>query len=71
VVVFLTVDELRELTGRERRKDQLAWLKAKGYKHEINALGHIKVLRSHVEHKLGAGKPPEPSPDFTVFQKQA
>ncbi len=66
--MFLTAAELRELTGRARRKDQLAWLKAKGYKHEVNALGHIVVARAHVDHRLGAGKPPAPEPDFSIFQ---
>jgi len=69
--VFLSADELRELTGRARRKDQLAWLKAKGYKHEVNALGRIIVARAHVDHRLGLGQPPAPEPDFTVFQHRA
>ncbi len=69
--LFLTPEELRELTGRAWRKDQIAWLKAKGYKHEINALGRIVVARAHVEGKLGAGTPPAPEPDFTVFERRA
>jgi hypothetical protein len=69
--MFLTAAELRELTGRARRKDQLAWLKAKGYKHEVNALGRIIVARAHVEHRFGAGAPPAPEPDFSVFHKAA
>lgn len=69
--MFLTPAELRELTGCARRKDQLVWLKAKGYKHQVNALGQINVLRAHIEHRLGAGKPPAPEPDFSVFHKPA
>jgi hypothetical protein len=65
--VFLTQTEIIELTGRRWRKDQSAWLKAKGYKHEINALGRIVVARAHVEGKLGAGAPPLPEPDFAMF----
>jgi len=69
--MFLTAAELRELTGRARRKDQLVWLKAKGYKHEVNALGRIIVARAHVDHRLGSGQPPAPEPDFSVFHKAA
>lgn len=69
--MFLTAEELRELTGRARRKNQIAWLKAKGYKHEVNALGRIIVARAHVDYRLGAGKPPTPEPDFNVFHKAA
>ena len=69
--MFLTADEITTLTGRKRRKDQLAWLKSKGYKHEVNALGRIIVARAHVEHRLGAGQPPAPQPDFSVFHKAA
>ena len=65
--MFLTPAELYDLTGYKRRADQLAWLKARGYKHEINALGRIIVSRAHVDHKLGAGVPPAPEPDFSVF----
>ena len=69
--MFLTADELSTLTGRRRRKDQLAWLRAHGYKHTVNARGEIIVARGHVEYRLGAGTPPAPEPDFSVFHKTA
>lgn len=69
--MFLTTDELAKLTGRKRRKDQLAVLRARGYKHTVNARGEIIVARAHIEHRLGAGRPPEPEPDFTVFHRTA
>jgi len=69
--LFLTPEEIADLTGFKRRKEQIAWLKGKGYKHEINHRREIIVARAHVEHRLGAGAPPAPEPDFTVFQHQA
>ena len=69
--MFLSPAEIRELTGRAWRKDQIAWLKAKGYKHVVNAAGRIIVARAHVEFRLGVGKPPEPEPDFSFFRKLA
>ena len=69
--MFLTPDEIATLTGRKRRREQIAWLKARGYRHEINARGEIVVARGHVNHKLGAGEPPAPEPDFSVFHETA
>lgn len=69
--MFLTVSELEQLTGYKprQRKRQLAWLKAKGYKHDINARGEILVARGHVEQRFGDGAPPTQEPDFSVFRQ--
>lgn len=69
--MFLTPEELRDFIGRARRSDQIAWLKARGYKHEVNAIGAVKVLKAHIEHRLGAAQPPAIEPDFSMFGKQA
>jgi hypothetical protein len=44
--LFLTFDELRQLTDRARASAQIRWLKAHGFPFEISAEGKPKVLRS-------------------------
>lgn len=59
--MFLTRDDLRELTGRKRKKEICAWLVGRRYPHEIGDDGWPKVLRSFVQAKLGGkADPSEP-----------
>lgn len=51
--MFLDHDELEDLTGYKRAADQRRWLIQNGYKHELDARNRPKVLRSHVEQRLG------------------
>ena len=54
-LLFLTVDQLVELTGRKRAASQLAWLREHGYRHDLSAGGRPIVLLAEVErHLLGA-----------------
>ena len=55
--MFLTVDEVRELTGRQRRQAQGETLRALGIEHRVRPDGSVLVLRAHVEHQLGGGTP--------------
>jgi hypothetical protein len=50
--MFLTQSELAELTERKRKGEQIAWLKANGYRYATGANGHAKVLREHVQARL-------------------
>lgn len=50
--MFLTHDELRELTDRARPGDQLAWLAANGFRFAVSAAGRPKVLRDEVERHM-------------------
>ena len=61
--MFLTEDELRELTGRERPSAQTRWLTAQRWPFALDSSGRPKVLRSVVETKLGghATIPREPA----------
>ena len=54
--MFLTPEELRELTDRTYAKYQIAWLVENGWKWEPSADGHPKVLRAYAEERMG-GKP--------------
>lgn len=69
--LLLTAAEIADYTGCKRRKDQIAVLKAKGVKHEVNKRGGIIVARGHVEYRLGVGQAPTPEPDFSIFHKTA
>lgn len=69
--MFLSPEELIDLTGCKRRKDQADWLKAKGYKFDFNKRGRLLVARGHVEHRFGVGQKPAPEPDFSLFRRAA
>ena len=51
--MFLTQEEIRELTGLAYNKRQVTWLAERGYKFEITVAGVPKVLRAHLEERLG------------------
>ncbi len=51
--MFLTNDEIIELTGRQRRKAQLDALNMMMIKHVERIDGTIAVLRSHVHKEFG------------------
>ncbi len=51
--IFLTKTEIAELTGYQTRSKQALWLADRGWKFEMSALGHVKVLRKYAEMKLG------------------
>jgi hypothetical protein len=51
--MFLSDDELRELTGRARIKDQIAYLKKQAIPFMPDAHGKPKVLRTYVSSRLG------------------
>jgi sialic acid synthase SpsE len=51
--LFLTSDEVKELTGRVRRDAQVAALRFMGIDHKKRPDGSLAVLRSHVDKLLG------------------
>jgi hypothetical protein len=52
--MFLTREELVELTGRVQRSSQEQVLRGMGIEHKVRADGRIIVSRRHVEQVLGA-----------------
>lgn len=52
--MFLTDDELRELTGYAYRSKQIIWLKKNSWKFEVTAQLRPRVARSYFEVRLGA-----------------
>lgn len=52
---ILSRGELLELTDRRQAAAQIRWLQNRGYKYEIGASGHPKVLRAERDrHMLSA-----------------
>jgi hypothetical protein len=51
--MFLTPEELVELTGYNRMADQRKWLTARGWRFEVSAIGRPIVARSYAENILG------------------
>lgn len=53
--MFLTPEELADLTDAPRAKDQITWLDENGYRglYAIGKKGRVKVLRSVVEARMG------------------
>lgn len=51
--LFLTAEELRDLTGYQKPGRQIAWLRAQGFTFRIAADGHPRVDRSHYLKLMG------------------
>ncbi len=52
-MMFLTADEMHELTGYQRCADQRKWLTSRGWVFEISAIGRPMVARSYAENRMG------------------
>lgn len=71
--MFLSDEELHELTKRTRRGAQARALRAMGIEHRVRGDGSVVVLRAHVEQVFGVALPkstkPKPSaePDWSAI----
>lgn len=54
--LFLTQDEMVELTGYRRSSAQLKALRTMGVEHKIRPDGCVLVLRKHIEELFGVRK---------------
>lgn len=52
-MMFLTDDELTELTGKRQNAARARALNGMGVQHKVRADGSIVVLRAHIERMLG------------------
>ena len=67
--MFLTREELEELTERKRKADQVAWLKRHRIPYLAGANGHPRVSRAFVENVLaGRRNANEPEPNFAALR---
>lgn len=69
-LIFLTQDELRELTDLKIPAAQIRWLVKHAYPFEISAIGKPKVLRSLVIERLNKTPSPTKSnqPNFDAIR---
>lgn len=77
--MFLSEDEIRQLTGYKQRTKQMRWLSTEGFEFRIRADGSIALLRKHVESLMGEGAQGPPSqsrrppkraqPNFSIFER--
>ena len=70
--MFLTANDLADLTGYVVSAYQCRWLDRHGYPFETAATGRPKVLRAYVEKRLGmsvSSVMSEMEPDFSRWQK--
>ena len=67
--MFLTKEDLAELTGYSMPGKQREWMDARGWVYEVSAMGRIKVLRRYAEMRLGlpiqGGEKKHTEPDFS------
>ena len=69
--MFLTADELTELTGYMLTSYQVKWLDRHGYAFELSKAGRPKVLRAYVEKRLGlptVAPVRQAEPDFSRWE---
>lgn len=69
--LFLSRDELMDLTGRKIRSKVIAWLTENGYKYDVAADGWPKVLHAAVEARLmpsASKRKTKVQPDFTAYE---
>ena len=71
--MFLTPNELRELTGRVRPTAQVAWLRRYRWRLALDADGRPKVARAYYEHRMVSEEAPKPTarPDFAALRTRA
>jgi hypothetical protein len=71
--MFLSPDELVELTDSHRRQDQAKWLRENGFVFFYSRLGNIKVLRAHVEAQFGVRENAltDPEPNWDSLKQTA
>lgn len=69
--LFLSRDDLQDLTGYKYSAGQKEWLQSRGWKFETNRQGEPKVLTSYAEAKLSGKRsnsiPSTPTPNFDAI----
>jgi hypothetical protein len=54
--MFMSKEELHELTGYRNRPGQIRWLSQRGYKFELDRSGRPRVLRAAIVAALGGNE---------------
>ncbi len=71
--MFLTDDELKDLTGYQRHADQRQWLLRHAWTFVVAATGRPIVSRAYAENQMGAAQPKQATwtPNVAAIQKRA
>lgn len=64
--MFMTQQEIADLTGYQKPSRQIAWLTAEKFGFVVGGDGHPKVLRDVVLSRLGAVKSPKKEPQLRL-----
>lgn len=64
--LFLTREEVHQLTGYKVRKKQIEWLARSGLKFWISGNGHPAVPRSEIEGEMSASKAKKSRPQVVL-----
>ena len=59
---LLTPEEIEAITGYRLTSRQVSWLRGKGWRFEVNALGRPVIARRYAEKMLGCGEAENPLP---------
>ena len=69
--LFLSPEQLHELTGKKQRSAQIRVLEERGYTYRLDGNGRILVSRAHIE-RVFDGKDQDPTaaiPDFSWVKR--
>lgn len=64
--MFLTDEQIVELTGYTQQSAQIRWLARNGFRFEVNKMHRPKVAVAEVERKM-VGRPAPRQPDFEAL----
>lgn len=74
-MIFLTPEEIHDMTGYQRHADQRRWLTGRGWLFEVSCTGRPIVGRAYAEQRLGFKTAPNPAvreewkPNVAIFKK--
>jgi hypothetical protein len=63
--MFLTEDDLTELTGKRQNAARIRVINSMGIQHKLRPDGSIGVLRAHVERLVGEAPKRNENPEWT------
>jgi hypothetical protein len=70
--MFLTPSEVERLTGKKRHSAQIRWLRAKGYKIDVNGLGEpILAIAEYNRKSVGGSHVRFEEPDWGALNGSA
>jgi hypothetical protein len=65
--MFLSENDLRQLTGVKRPTAQVRWLRKNGYRHTVNEIGFPVVMIAEVSRKLVGGSKTSQEPNWAAL----